>query len=256
MRVKVLGCSGGIGGILRTTSFLIDHDILVDAGTGVGDLLFEQLVEIDHIFITHSHLDHITSIPLLADTVFGMRNKPVHVYATAETWEIIKSHIFNWKIWPDFTVIPDEINPFLVWEEIRIGETVNLGGRKFTPVPANHVVPAIGFHLEGHSSSMVFTGDTTTCDALWDAVNRIDNLKYLVIETAFSNAELELAKISKHLCPSLLMEELTKLKHNPRPRIYITHLKPGEGEIIMSEIESDAYEFNARLLYNGHIFEL
>jgi ribonuclease BN (tRNA processing enzyme) len=256
MRVKVLGCSGGIGGILRTTSFLIDHDILVDAGTGVGDLLFEQLVEIDHIFITHSHLDHITSIPLLADTVFGMRNKPVHVYATAETWEIIKSHIFNWKIWPDFTVIPDEINPFLVWKEIRIGETVNLGGRKFTPVPANHVVPAIGFHLEGHSSSMVFTGDTTTCDALWDAVNRIDNLKYLVIETAFSNAELELAKMSKHLCPSLLIEELAKLKHNPRPRTYITHLKPGEGEIIMREIESDAYEFNARPLYNGHIFEL
>lgn len=256
MRVKVLGCSGGIGGILRTTSFLVDHDILIDAGTGVGDLLIEQLVQIDHIFITHSHLDHIASIPLLADTVFGMRKKPVYVYATAETWKIIKNHIFNWMIWPDFSVLPDAINPILVWKEIRIGEIVSLGERKFTPVPANHVVPAIGFHLEGHASSMVFTGDTTTCDALWEAVNRINNLKYLVIETAFSNAELELTKISKHLCPSLLIEELAKLKHHPRPHIYITHLKPGEGEIIMREIEADTHEFNARPLYNGHIFEL
>lgn len=256
MHIKVLGCSGGIGGMLRTTGFLIDHDILIDAGTGVGDLSIEQLVAIDHIFITHSHLDHIASVPLLADTVFGMRESPVYVYATAETWKIIKSHIFNWMVWPDFTVIPDEINPFLVWKEIRIGETVSLGDRRFTPVPANHVVPAIGFHLEGHSSSMVFTGDTTTCDALWDVVNRINNLEYLVIETAFSNAELELAKISKHLCPSLLIDGLEKLKHNPRPHIYITHLKPGEGEIIMREIQSDAHEYNAQPLYNGHIFEL
>jgi len=256
MRVKVLGCSGGIGGILRTTSFLVDNDILLDAGTGVGDLSIEQLLQIDHIFVTHSHLDHIASIPLLVDTVFGMRTKPVYLHATAETWKTIKEHIFNWKIWPDFNAIPDAENPFLVWKEIRLGETVTLGGRKFTPIPANHVVPAIGFHLEGRSSSMVFTGDTTTCDALWAQVNHIKNLKYLIIETAFSNAELELAKISKHFCPSLLIEELAKLGIKPLPRIYITHLKPGEGEIIMREIEVDAYEFNARPLYNGHIFEL
>ncbi|MDZ4098413.1 MAG: 3',5'-cyclic-nucleotide phosphodiesterase [Methylophilaceae bacterium] len=256
MRIKVLGCSGGIGGTLRTTSFLVDDDILLDAGTGVGDLSIEQLLKIDHIFITHSHLDHITSIPFLADTVLGFREAPIYVYATVETWKILKDHLFNWKIWPDFTVIPSEENPLLIWKEVRVGETVALGQRQFTPVPANHVVPAVGYHLEGPNASMVFTGDTTTCDALWPHVNRIGNLKYLIIETAFSTAEIELAKLSKHLCPSLLIEELSKLKHSPLPRIYITHLKPGEGEVIMREIDSDAYAFNARPLYNGHIFEL
>lgn len=256
MRVKVLGCSGGIGGILRTTGFLVDNDILLDAGTGVGDLSIEQLVEIDHIFITHSHLDHIASIPLLVDTVFGMRQHPVYVHATAETWAILKEHVFNWKVWPDFTVIPDAQNPFLIWKEVKIGETVDLSGRRFTPIPANHVVPAVGYHLEGSKSSMLFTGDTTTCDAIWEYANHITNLKYLIIETAFSNAELELARMSKHFCPSLLIEELAKLRFEPLPRIYITHLKPGEGELIMREIETDAYEFNARPLYNGHIFEL
>lgn len=256
MRIKVLGCSGGIGGTLRTTSFLVDDDILLDAGTGVSDLSIEQLLKIDHIFITHSHLDHVTSIPFLADTVLGFREAPIYVYATAETWKILKDHLFNWKLWPDFTVIPSEENPLLIWREIRVGETVVLGKRQFTPVPANHVVPAVGFHLEGPNSSMVFTGDTTTCDELWPHVNEIKNLKYLIIETAFSTAEIELAKLSKHLCPSLLIEELKKLKHTPWPRIYITHLKPGEGEVIMREIDSDAYAFNARPLYNGHIFEL
>ena len=254
MRVKVLGCSGGIGGILRTTCFLLDHDILIDAGTGVGDLSIEQLLKIDHIFVTHSHLDHIASIPLLADTVFGMRQQSVIIHATRETWQIFKDHIFNWEIWPDFSVIPNKTNPLLVWEEIRVGETVTLGERKITPLPANHVVPAVGFHLEGKSASMVFTGDTTTCDALWPQVNSINNLKYLIIETAFCNSERELAKMAKHLCPSLLIEELSKLQL--KPHIYITHLKPGEGEMIMCEIERDAYEFNARPLYNNHIFEL
>jgi len=98
MRIKVLGCSGGIGGILRTTSFLIDDDILMDAGTGVGDLTIDQLLKIDHVFITHSHLDHVASLPFLADTVLGFRDAPITLHATAETWQILKAHLFNWKI--------------------------------------------------------------------------------------------------------------------------------------------------------------
>jgi ribonuclease BN (tRNA processing enzyme) len=255
MKIKVLGCSGGIGGTLRTTSFIVDDDILLDAGTGVGDLSFEQLCKINHIFVTHSHLDHIAAIPLLLDTVFGMREDPITLYATRETWSILKAHIFNWEIWPDFSVIPTEAKPLLRYHEVALGKTVNLDGRRFTPVPANHVVPAVGYHLEGDTSSMVFTGDTTTCDSLWEVVNRIKNLKYLVIETAFSDGEVEIARLSKHLCPSLLVEELGKMKPQGA-RIYITHLKPGEGEIIMHEIERDAYNFNARPLYNGHIFHI
>lgn len=255
MRIKVLGCSGGIGGILRTTGFLIDDDILLDAGTGVGDLTIEQLCRIGHVFVTHAHLDHIVSIPLLLDTVFGMRKEPITLYATRETWAALKAHIFNWHIWPDFSVLPDEANPFLRYQEVSVGETVELNGRKFTPLPANHVVPAVGYHLEGESSSMVFTGDTTACAALWEAVNRIGNLKYLIIETAFSNGEEQIARLSKHLCPSLLIEELKCLKTRDA-RVYITHLKPGEGEVIMHEIERDAYAFNARPLYHGHIFHI
>ena len=73
------------------------------------------------------------------------------------------------------------------------------------------MVPAVGFQLDSGDASLVFTGDTTTNDALWEEVNRIENLRYLIIETAFSNAERQLAIDSKHLCPALLAEELAKL---------------------------------------------
>ena len=99
MRLRVLGCSGGIGGRhLRTTSFLVDHDVLIDAGSGLGDLPLAELTQIDHIFVTHSHLDHVTSIPFLVDTVGGMRSKPLTLYTTSATIEILKNHLFNWAI--------------------------------------------------------------------------------------------------------------------------------------------------------------
>ena len=254
MKLRILGCSGGIGGDLRTTSMLLDNDTLIDAGTGVGDLSVAELTLIDHVFVTHSHMDHVTSIPFVADTVGGMRTKPITVHATRETLGILREHLFNWKLWPDFSQIPDARNPVLRYEEIEVGVPVSLGGRLITAVPANHVVPAVGFQLDSGAASLVFTGDTTTNDALWPYVNRIGNLRYLIIETALSDRERELAVASKHLCPTLLADELRKLASSPE--IYITHLKPREADLIMEEIGSKVAERRPQMLRNNQVFEL
>jgi ribonuclease BN (tRNA processing enzyme) len=174
------------------------------------------------------------------------------VHATRETLEALKLHLFNWKIWPDFAQIPSPETPYLTYQEIRVGEPVRLGARTITPLPANHVVPAVGFRLDSGQASLVFTGDTTTNDALWDEVNRIENLRYLIIETAFSDSERKLAVDSKHLCPSMLAAELAKLKRSAR--VFITHLKPGEGAQTMEEIERTAGRYNPRMLSNGQVF--
>lgn len=253
MKLRILGCSGGIGGNLRTTSMLLDHDVLIDAGTGVGDLSLAEMVMIDHVFVTHSHLDHIASIPLMVDSVGFMRDKPLVVHATAETIAILKQHIFNWEIWPDFSMIPNAQKPCMRYETIELGKTVDLGGRKITPLPANHVVPAVGFQLDSGAASLVFSGDTTACNELWEEVNKIDNLQYLIVETAFSNAELDLALMSKHFCPSLLAKDIVKLKRNPK--IFISHLKPGEVELTMQEISECVSGFIPKMLQNGQMFE-
>ena len=233
---------------------LLDQDILIDAGTGVGNLSVDELSRIDHVFLTHSHLDHVATLPLLIDTVGWMRSTPVVVHAIEPTLEILRQHLFNWKLWPDFTQIPDANAPFLRYEALALGKPVVFNGRKLTPLPANHVVPAVGYHLDSGRASLVFSGDTTTNDALWREVNRIENLRYVIVETAFCNREKDLAIASKHLCPSLLAEELAKLKR--KAEIYITHLKPGEVELIMQEINDCAGVWEPRMLVNNQVFEI
>jgi ribonuclease BN (tRNA processing enzyme) len=254
MKLRILGCSGGIGGDLRTTSMLLDDDILIDAGTGVGDLSIGELTAIDHIFLTHSHMDHVAFVPFVADTVGWLREEPITIHATRATLDILREHLFNWKLWPDFSQIPSASAPVMRYQEIEVGAPVALGNRRITALPAHHVVPAVGFHIDSGARSLVFTGDTTTNDALWPYVNRIENLRYLIIETALSDRERELALASKHLCPSLLAQELEKLKVSAE--IYITHLKPREAEIIMQEIAVRVPHRGARQLQNGQVFEL
>lgn len=234
MRLRVLGCSGGIGAGLRTTSFLVDDDILIDAGTGVGDLSLEEMARIGHIFLTHCHLDHIVSIPFLVDSAGAMRNAPLTVYGLPETLEALHRHVLNDTIWPDFTVIPSEAAPFIRLASITMGETVVLNGRKIRPLPAYHVVPAVGYHLDSGHGSLVFSGDTGGCSAFWERVNNIENLRYVLIETAFPNAEKDLAVISRHLYPDRLAKELASLKHPAE--VMIMHLKPGEAEATMEEV--------------------
>ncbi len=254
MKVRILGCSGGIGGKhLRTTSMLVDHDILIDAGTGVADLTLAELAMIDHVFVTHSHLDHIAALPLMIDSIADMRDKPVIVYATDATLEILRNHVFNWAIWPDFSEISIRERPVMQYQMIRIGQAVRFGERTITALPAEHTVPAVGYHLDSGRGSLVFTGDTTVNDAFWPALNRIANLRYLLIETAFSNREKNLAVTSKHLCPSLLGEELGRM--TAEAKVYISHLKPGQIELIMSEIAECAGDFSPKMLQNNQVFE-
>lgn len=255
VRVRVLGCSGGIGGRhLRTTSLLVDNDILIDAGTGVGDLSIAELTQIDHVFLTHSHLDHLACLPFMVDTVGDMRRRPLVVHAPEAVVEIVRNHVFNWSIWPDFTEIPSPDAPFLRFQPFRAGESVQLGDRTLTPLPANHTVPAVAYALASPAASLVFSGDTTVCPELWAAINGISGLRILIVECAFSDKEKKLAVASKHLCPAMLAEELKQLQQDVD--IFITHLKPGQIELTMLEIEERIGEFRPRMLQNNQVFEL
>ncbi|NJD24999.1 MAG: 3',5'-cyclic-nucleotide phosphodiesterase [Betaproteobacteria bacterium] len=254
MKLTVLGCSGGIGGSrMRTTALLVDDDVLVDAGTGVADLDLDALARIDHLFVTHAHLDHIACLPLMIDSVGDRRSAPLVVHAIPEVLDALRSHIFNHAIWPDFSRIPSVSAPFLRYEPLEIGQPVSLGGRRFTALPVTHTVPAVGYRIDSGDGSLVFSGDTGPCSAFWAAVNDIANLRHLIVECAFPIAECELAYRSKHLCPDSLVLELCKLHR--ACDLYLTHLKPSQMEVTMTEIEERLGQFQPRMLRNGQVLE-
>ena len=254
LRVRVLGCSGSIAAGCRTSSFLVDDTVLFDAGTGVGDLPHEDIARIDHIFLTHSHLDHVLAVGLLADTGLRLRmsarRPPVQVYALPDTLKALREHIFNGVIWPDFTVIPSAEQPALAFVEVTLGQCLEVAGRRIEVLPAVHTVPAVGYAVSASEGqpAWVYTGDTGPNPALWQRLAQM-KVHTLVIETAFGDDEQALAQISQHLCPAMLETELKSLAAGAE--VVITHIKPGELEAVMREIGAHDSRHRIRALAAG-----
>ncbi len=254
MKIRILGASGGIGAQARTTSLLVDQDILIDAGTGVGDLMLPELRAIDHVFLTHSHLDHVAMLPFLLDTVGADRECPVKVHAQEATLETLRRHLFNGQLWPDFSRLPTPEAPFMTLETLPSGGEVALNGRTLRSIPVNHVVPAVGYLVRGAKGSLAFSGDTTVTDEFWKVLGTTVDLRHVIIETSFMDKDEELSRISKHLCPSLLVGELGKLKSSAQ--VHIAHLMPGHEDEIMQEIARRIPHNTPRRLERGQVFDL
>lgn len=254
MELRVLGCSGGIGGGRKTTSFLIDDDVLIDAGSGVSELSLEEMSRIRHIFLSHSHLDHVHSIPLLLDSIFERIGEPIAVHALPDTIQALQEHIFNWVIWPDFTSLPHPDAPVARFVPMLPGEPVIVGERRFEMIPVNHIVPAVGYKVSGPGGAFAFSGDTTTNDTFWKALNADERLDLLFVECAFADQELEMSRLARHYCPRLLAEDLQKLEHNPA--IYLTHGKPGEEQTIYEQCLRRIEGRNLHYLSGNEVFSL
>lgn len=241
--IRTLGCAGAIAAGARTTAFLVDDDILIDAGTGVGDLTLEQMLKVDHIALSHSHLDHILAVPLLADSVIRLRHQhgrpPIQVWGLGATLEALRRHILNNVIWPDFTRLPSIDRPVLSLNEVAVGQALTLGTaqRVLTVMPAKHSVPGVGWAVQEACGqpAWVFSGDTSDHPPFWAALAELP-LHTLVVEVAFANKEEALANISQHFCPNSLAHALRRL---PRPaQVHITHIKPGEEASVMRELQA------------------
>jgi cAMP phosphodiesterase len=224
----------------------------------VGDLTLDELTRIDHILVSHSHLDHVLAIGLLADSVSRRRvnRAPIEVHALPATLDALRKHLFNDVIWPDFTRLPSAEQPLLKMVPFGIGEVLAFGGRRVEILPAQHTVPAVGFAVLTESAdagAWVFTGDTGPNPALW---RRLQSLKvaHLVIETAFGDDEQHLAKVSAHLCPKQLAVELESLASGVE--VHITHIKPGEVKGVMGQIAARGDRHRIQALAAGQVFAL
>ena len=255
--VTVLGCSGAIARGRRTTAFRLGERVLIDAGTGVGDLSLADLAAIDHVFLTHAHLDHIAALPLLLDAVGSLRTQPLVVHALPETLQALQDHIFNGVIWPDFSRIPSPEQPYLRYSPLQIGQLVRVHDLCIEVLPASHVVPTVGYSVATPCGDWVFTGDTDgQAPAFWAAL-RGRPIAMLVIETAFANDETWLARLSQHLSPTTLQEQvsaaLAQGQIAPSVVLGITHAKPAAREQIREQVAALNLPVQVQWLEEGQV---
>lgn len=254
MRLRVLGCAGGIGGRERlTTSLLVDHNVLFDAGTGLTSLDIDQLVSIDHVFISHCHLDHVAGLALLLDAVLGKRRGPVTVHAAEQVIAALKRHLFNWVLWPDFATIPDPQNPILRWQTIAPGAATTLGALTIAACPVNHTVGSTAYWVHNDKAGFLFTGDMASTPELWSAFQHEARLKKVIVDCSFANADAELAGKSLHFCPRSLLADIEPVPTAVEFLIY--HLKPGHEDLIMRELHDAGGNRTFTALKCGDVFD-
>jgi len=256
MKLRVLGCSGGQVPGHNLSCFLIDDRLLIDAGSVTAALPLSAQSKITDVLITHIHLDHVLSLGLLADNLYGRAQIPINVWSTPVIIEGLKKHFFNDNIWPDFTQItsPGQPSPVLKLFCIAVHEPAHLGAYMITPVEVQHAVPSIGFFIKNKNKTLIHLGDTGPTEEVWSRANSAGDLGAVIVETSFPNRLQEVADASQHLTPQTLAGEITKLGAHDVP-ILVTHLKPRFRSEIVSELKK-LKDPRIRILEDGDVLRL
>lgn len=250
MKLRILGADGGVAPGFATPSFLLNKNILIDSGSAASNLTLKEQRDVDYIFISHSHLDHVKDICFLADNVFTYRRRPIELISTFEILDILRKHLFNNKIWPDFTTITNGHCPILSYRPVE--SHVQIGNITVQIYPVHHPVPAVGFIVkERGKNSIVVTGDTGPTDLLWEEANKEERLKAVFTEIAFPDRLTKVAHAAGHFTPGMFADELAKLKKKVPLLIY--HLKPEYLKELKKEIKALDIP-NLKLIKQGERF--
>lgn len=256
MEIRVLGCHGSQLPGYNTTCFLLDGKILLDGGTITSVLTAEEQLNIEYIFVTHAHLDHIRDIMFLADNLsYFQRERPLVIISTPYIIATLRYYLFNDVIWPDFSSIPNAEKPVIKFEVISLGGTISIAGLDITAIKVSHTVETVGYAIEAGEGTAIFTGDTGPTDEIWRiAQAKRKKLQAIFMETSLPNDMQYLADMTGHLTPASLEQELTKLGGLDVP-IYLYHMKAHLHEVIKEELAL-LMNSNLHALEDGQILQI
>jgi ribonuclease BN (tRNA processing enzyme) len=218
------------------TTFLVDGALAIDAGSLAFALTPAQQARVRDVVVTHSHMDHIASLPIFVAEQFTARRDPIVVHATATVLESLERHVFNGRIWPRFQGLrlPRSGAPCLRFSRIEPRRPFRVAGLRVTAIPVNHTVPTVGLLLRDSTAAVLFTSDTASTDEIWEVANRTSSARAIFVDVSFPDELAALARDSRHLTPAALGRELEKLR---RPlRIYAVHVKPQSREQVEREL--------------------
>lgn len=251
MRVRVLGCHGSRVPGFFTSAMLINDNVLVDAGA-VTTLPMPEQAAIDHVILTHAHLDHIVDLAFLADNVFTLRRSPLRVWGPEPVLDSVRRYLFNNEIWPDFATIRAGDFPLIEFNPLPVGVESEVGGVRLRWEQTNHVVFTAGYLLSQGDGSVFVSGDTTETDALWVLPRDCSDLRLAFVETSFPNRLEDIARVSGHLTPAMLQRELCKIG-KPQLPVKVFHMKPQFLDEIVPELQQLS-DPRLQVLNGGEVF--
>ena len=254
MKLRVLGCYGGELFGYKSSSFLVNDSLLIDAGNVNVLTSVNEISGIRHLFLSHVHLDHIKALPFVAEQL-AEEGKGLDVFGTEKTIEALRNHIFNGIIWPDLSRLPSPENPAIRYKILGKEETVTISGLSIKAVPVSHTVSSVGFVISDSEGAIVYSGDTSGTERIWGEANNTLDLKAIIVEVSYPNRLHKRAVLTKHLTPASLTDELKKINLKEMTLILVSHLKPPFVDEIKKEICELAID-NLILLEEGDIFEV
>jgi ribonuclease BN (tRNA processing enzyme) len=219
----------------RLSCFVVDGCVAIDAGSIALGLTEEERRVVRDVIVTHPHMDHVATLPIFVDDLFGSLEEPVRVHATAEVCELLTRDIFNGTVYPPFQNFDNGRTRVMEFAPFREGEEFRVAHLGMKAVAVSHIVPTVGLVLSDGARTLAFSSDTSATEEFWRVVNREPRLDALLIEASFPNYLRKLADVSGHLTPEALGAELRKLTHKDID-ILAMHLKPSFRQQLVEEL--------------------
>jgi phosphoribosyl 1,2-cyclic phosphodiesterase len=189
-----------------------DNDLIIlDAGTGIHALAQNLLKEMPiqaHIFITHTHWDHIQGLPFFIP-IFIPKNQ-ISIYGGLDpvTGETINRALSVQLQYSYFPIREAQLNAKMDYITIKPGEPLKVGGATITPIVLSHPVLNFGYRIDCDGQSIFFTGDyepqlniyapedeeyaefQSFVDEKWvEVVNAMKDVDALIIDSSYTNEE-------------------------------------------------------------------
>jgi ribonuclease BN (tRNA processing enzyme) len=248
VRIRVLGAHGGSTPRHRQTSFLVDDALCMDAGAVTDALSLGEQERVRAVLVTHSHMDHVASLPFLVENVFGRTQDPLEVLAPEDVLDSLRTHLFNNALWPDFSRIPGQSGPSVTFRAVPVGVPFSADGLTATAVRVSHIVPTYGYVVADSRAAVVFSGDTGPTEEIWAVARRVPNLRAMFVECSFPNDLQRIADVSCHLTPRTLRGEMAKFPDDVP--VFLYHMKPPALDRLTAEIAA-LCEPRLRILVDG-----
>jgi ribonuclease BN (tRNA processing enzyme) len=226
MKLRVVGCHGGETPKHRTSAFVLDDRLAIDAGSLTSGLDLSAQMRLEACVVSHAHLDHIRDLATIADNRCQQGAAPLLIAAPRATIRVLKKHFFNDHLWPDFSKISAGSGPTIQYQELALERATTIAGYEVTAIGVSHTVDTAGFLIRSAEGTLAYSGDTGPTDRFWELLNQVNDLKGLLAEVSFPDEQQGLATASGHHTPRTLAADLAKLSDAQAVPTLLYHIKP------------------------------